>query len=92
MNRDELIARVASATNHPRVTVAEVLKASLEHILQALRHGETVTLVSFGQFSVRVRRGRRGVNPRKPSQAIQIPSVKVVKFQAGKRLKELVRV
>lgn len=91
MTRDGLVTAVADATHLPRKTVEEILKACLEHIAQALRQGEEVSLVSFGQFAVGVRRSRRGVNPRRPSEAIRIPAVKVVKFRAGKRLKETVR-
>lgn len=91
MNRDALIAAVAEVTGHPRKDVAQVLRASLEHIMRALKRGEEVALVGFGQFSVRTRKPRRGVHPRRPNEALAIPAVKIVKFVAGKRLKESVR-
>lgn len=91
MNRDELVAKVAEATQWPKKNVEQLLLATLEQIMQALRRGEGVSLVGFGQFAVGTRRPRRGVNPRNPRQEIRIPAVKVVKFQVGKRLKEAVR-
>lgn len=91
MNRDALVAAVAAATGLPKKDVEQVLLASLGQITQAVRRGDEVSLVGFGQFSVSARRPRRGVNPRNPQQAIHIPAVKVVKFQAGKHLKEAVR-
>lgn len=91
MNRDDLVARVAEATEWSKKDVEQVLQASLAQIMEALQRGEAVSLVGFGQFSVTLRRPRRGVNPRRPTEAIRIPAVKVVKFQAGKRLKEAVR-
>lgn len=91
MNRDALVAKVAAATGLPQNDVEQVLLAVLAAVMQALRHGDEVSLVGFGQFSVRTRRSRRGVNPRNPRQEIRIPAVKVVKFQAGKRLKEAAR-
>lgn len=91
MNRDELVARVAEATQLEKKNIEQVLLATLEQIMQALRRNEEVALVGFGQFSVSTRRSRRGVNPRNPKQSIQIPAVNVVKFQAGKNLKEAVR-
>lgn len=91
MNRDALIAAVASALKEPRKHVEQVLLSALEHIMQALKRGEGVSLVGFGQFRTGTRRPRKGVNPRKPSQVIHIPAVRVVKFTAGKNLKEAVR-
>lgn len=91
MNRDALIAAVAEATKEPQKHVAQILLAALEQIARALRRGEAVALVGFGQFGVSHRRARRGVDPRNPKKPIQIPAVKVVKFTAGKRLKEAVR-
>lgn len=91
MNRDALVAKVAAITGLPQKDVEQILLASLAQVEQALRRGDEVSLVGFGQFSVRARRPRRGVSPRNPKQEIQIPAVKVVKFQAGKRLKEAVR-
>ena len=91
MNRDDLVVRVAEATRQEKKDVEQVLLAALEQIMQALRRKEEVALVGFGQFSVGTRRPRRGVNPRNPKEEIRIPAVNVVRFHAGKRLKESVR-
>lgn len=91
MNRDALTAAVAKATYWSKKDVAQIIDAVLEQILRTLARGESVTLVGFGQFAIRRRRPRRGVNPRNPRQAITIPAVNVAKFTAGKRLKEAVR-
>lgn len=91
VNRDTLVATVAKAMHWPKQDVEQVLRACLEQIMRVLHRGEKVSLVGFGQFTVGTRRPRRGVNPRNPTQEIRIPAVKVVKFQAGKRLKEAVR-
>lgn len=91
MNRDTLITHIATTTKWPKKDVEQILLATLEHILQALRRGEEVSLVGFGQFLVMTRRPRRGVSPRNPQQTLQIPAVKVVKFRVGKNLKDAVR-
>lgn len=91
MNRNDLVTRVAETARLEKKTVEQVLLATLEQIMQALRRSEEVSLVGFGQFSASSRRSRRGVNPRNPREEIRIPAVKVVRFQAGKRLKEAVR-
>lgn len=91
MNRDALITRVSEATQWSRKDVEQILLAALEQIMEALRRGEEVSLVGFGQFLVTTRRPRRGVNPRNPKQALRIPAVNVVKFRAGKNLKDAAR-
>ena len=91
MNRDQLVAAVSKATQWPQKDVEHILLAVLDHITETLRRGEEVSLVGFGQFVVTTRRSRKGVNPRNPKQALQIPAVKVAKFRAGKNLKEAVR-
>lgn len=57
-------------------------------IIEKLRAGEEVALSGFGIFSARKRKGRIGVNPRNVSEKIEIPSVTVAKFKAGKKLKD----
>jgi len=91
MNRDALIVRISEATRWSRKDVKRILLAALEEIMETLRRGEEISLVGFGKFLVTARRPRRGVNPRNPQQTLNIPAVKVVKFRAGKNLKETVR-
>ena len=52
-------------------------------------NGDSVTLVGFGTFSVSRRDARMGRNPQ-TGKEIQIPAKNVVKFKAGKGLRELV--
>ncbi|MCI1735846.1 MAG: HU family DNA-binding protein [Bacilli bacterium] len=50
----------------------------------------TVKIAGFGSFVLTVRPGRVGVNPSNPSQKIQIPASKAVKFKPSKTLKDIV--
>lgn len=86
-----MVDRVADMTRLQRKDVEEVIDASLEFIIEKLSLDEKVNLTGFGAFEVRQRRGRRGVNPRNPSQEIQVPTVRVAKFRPGKTLKEAVK-
>jgi DNA-binding protein HU-beta len=66
--------------------------AAFEDFVTAeLKAGGEVTIAGFGTFSARVRQGRMGVNPQKPTEKIQIPSVTVPKFKAGKALKDALK-
>ena len=60
-------------------------------VTKALTEGQEVTIAGFGTFSARTRTARMGVNPRNPSEKIQVPEVKVPKFKAGKALKDALK-
>lgn len=91
INKQQLIDKVASATRLPRKHVEEVITSFLDLMIEKLSMNEKINLSGFGAFEVRDRKGRAGVNPRNPKEAIKIPTVKVAKFRAGKTLKEAVK-
>jgi len=69
--------------------VTEVISETLDAIRDSLANGKTVELRNFGVFKIETRKQRIGRNPKKPGVDIQIPERSVVKFRAGKELKEL---
>ena len=69
----------------------DVIDSLTETITTKIKEGQEVTLTGFGAFSARSRKGRIGVNPRNPAEKIEIPSVVVPKFKAGKNLKEALK-
>lgn len=91
LNKQALIDRVTDITRLPRKHVEEVIIALFDLVIEKLSLDEKVNLSGFGVFEVKVRKGRRGVNPRHPNQHIQVPSVRVAKFRPGKTLKEAVK-
>jgi DNA-binding protein HU-beta len=58
-------------------------------ITDALKKGDTVSVVGFGTFSVRERAAREGRNPR-TGETIKIKASKNPAFKAGKALKDAV--
>jgi DNA-binding protein HU-beta len=68
----------------------EIVDAVLAAIQGALAKGEKVQAVGFGTFEVQHRAARKGRNPQKPTEAIDIPAKDVPAFRAGKALKEAV--
>ncbi len=91
MNKAELASRIADRLGISK-KIAEDLVAAFEDITTAaLVAGEEVTIAGFGTFSAKTRAGRMGVNPQKPTEKIQIPSVVVPKFKAGKALKDALK-
>jgi len=89
MNKSELVSQVAKSTGLTKVAAEKTLKSVLEIIAKSLANDETVTLIGFGSFSVTTRAARTGRNPQ-TGKEIQIAEKKVVKFNVGKNLKELI--
>ncbi|MGE3626493.1 MAG: HU family DNA-binding protein [Hyphomicrobiales bacterium] len=89
MNKSELVALVAKQAMIPREAADKAVEATFENITSALKTGETVRIVGFGNFQVAQRKASSGRNPR-TGEMIQIPASRVPKFRAGKALKEAV--
>ncbi|MBN1595641.1 HU family DNA-binding protein [candidate division FCPU426 bacterium] len=59
-------------------------------ISDALRKGEIIHLVGFGSFRYKVRKPRRGRNP-KTGAAVEVPQKRVIQFRPGSWLKKKIR-
>jgi len=91
MNKAELIELISEKVGVSKKETEDIVDTMISTIVDKLTNGEEVTLTGFGAFSARTRKGRIGVNPRNPSEKIDIPSVVVPKFKAGKNLKEALK-
>jgi len=90
MHKGDLVSAVAQTTGETKASVERMVNSILKVMSNALKSGKNITLIGFGTFSVKQRKGRQGVNPQTGAK-IQIPARKVVKFKAGKKLKEDVK-
>jgi len=90
MNKQVLIQSVSKTTGLSRNEVAAATNSLIEVISDALVKGERVTLTGFGTFELSHRKARAGVNPRTGAK-IQIPSMKLPRFRAGKALRSRVK-
>ena len=89
MNKNDLIVAVAGATGTSKVEAGNAVDATFDAITNALKSGDNVQVVGFGNFSVSDRAAHQGRNPR-TGEAIQIAASKAPKFKAGKGLKDAV--
>ncbi len=89
MNKNDLVASVASSTSMSKADAGKAVEAVFDSITGSLGGGGEVRLVGFGTFSVANRRASQGRNPR-TGERIQIPASKQPKFKAGKGLKDAV--
>ena len=91
MNKAELALRLAERMEIPKKQAEDFVEYFEMIVTGALVDGNEVTIAGFGTFSARTRSARMGVNPRKPSERIQVPEVRVPKFKAGKALKDALK-
>ena len=89
MNKNDLIAAVASRAGLSKADAAKAVDGITSSITSALQSGTEVRLVGFGTFSVGHRKATMGRNPR-TGESIQIAARNVAKFKAGKALKAAV--
>ncbi len=87
VNKAELVANVARDSELSKDAAEKAVDALFSNIEKALRNGDTVRVVGFGNFQVVDRKASVGRNPR-TGEAVQIPASRVPKFRAGKALKE----
>ncbi|HET7211382.1 MAG TPA: HU family DNA-binding protein [Methyloceanibacter sp.] len=87
MNKAELIAHVAKDSDLSKDAAEKAVDAMFRNIERALRGGDTVRIVGFGNFQVAQRKASIGRNPRTGAE-VHIPASRVPKFRAGKALKE----
>ena len=91
MNKNDLIASVASSACLSKSDATRSIESLLDTITNALKRGEKVSIVGFGNFSVSERKATTGRNPR-TGESIQIPASKRPKFTVGKALKTAVNI
>jgi DNA-binding protein HU-beta len=89
MKKAELVERMAKNANITKAAAEKALDGFTGAVEDALKNGDSLTLVGFGTFSLTERAAREGRNPQ-TGQTMQIPAAKVPKFKAGKGLKDAV--
>ncbi|MHC0036111.1 HU family DNA-binding protein [Pseudoneobacillus sp. C159] len=90
MNKTDLVNAVAEASEISKKDATKAVDAVFDSILEALKNGDKVQLIGFGNFEVRERAARKGRNPQTGDE-IDIPASKVPAFKPGKALKDAVK-
>jgi DNA-binding protein HU-beta len=90
MTKAELIDKMATEAGISKASAGSALNSFIDSVTQTLKKKDgKVTLVGFGTFSKGRRKARKGRNPQ-TGEEIKIKAANVVKFKAGKKLKEAV--
>ncbi len=90
MTKRDLVIRISEETGLVQQQVQDILQKTLDAVSATLAKGEKVELRNFGIFEIRVRKARTGRNPNHPGTDVPIPERAVVRFKAGKEMREAV--
>jgi DNA-binding protein HU-beta len=91
VTKQEFVDRVATKSGLSKRDASKAVDAFLDSVTEALKRGDSVSFTGFGKFSTAHRAARQGVNPRNPSQKVQIPAATVPRFSAGSSLKQALK-
>ncbi len=89
MNKQDLINAVAETAGLSKSDAAKSVDAVFDVITDALKKGDEVRLVGFGNFTVTRRKESTGRNPR-TGEELTLKASNTPKFRAGKGLKDSV--
>ena len=89
MNKTELVKQMAVIGGLTQTQAADALEALCTAVADELGAGGEVRIAGFGTFAVQHRAERQGRNP-KTGEAVTIAAHRVVKFKAGKVLRDAV--
>ncbi|MFZ1814502.1 MAG: HU family DNA-binding protein [Rhizobiaceae bacterium] len=89
MNKNELIAAVADKAGLTKAQAGDAVDAALDAITSALKSGDEVRLLGFGNFVVAQRKATTARNPQ-TGATVNVPASKAPKFKPGKALKDAV--
>jgi nucleoid DNA-binding protein len=90
LTKNNLVKKISEKTGLTQQEVFSVVQLTLEGITEGLATGNNVELRNFGVFEVRLTKKRIGRNPKKPQETVEIPPRAIVKFTAGKIMRQRV--
>lgn len=90
MNKQDLADKVHGVLGTTKADAERAVETLIETIVGALKKNEEVSIAGLGIFKTKMRAARQARNPR-TGESVQVPSMRVPKFQPAKALKEAVR-
>ena len=87
MTKAELVAEIAKKSKLSKADAERAINSFVDVAKKTLKKEGRLALAGFGSFVVSKRKARKGRNPR-TGETIKIKASKVVRFKAGKALKE----
>lgn len=90
MNKQDIAEKVHGVLGGTKADAERAVECMIDAVVSSLKKGEDVSIAGLGIFKTKMRAARTARNPR-TGESVQVPSMRVPKFQAAKALKEAVR-
>ena len=90
MNKQDIAEKVHGVLGTTKADAERAVETMIDTIVGSLKKGEEVSVAGLGIFKTKMRAARTARNPR-TGAPVQVPSMRVPKFQAAKALKEAVK-
>lgn len=90
MTKKDIVDKIVQKTGLKYLDVKKVVQMTFDTMVDALTSGDKIELRNFGIFKVKVRKAKKGRNPR-TGEEVPVPERKVVVFKPGLELKEKVK-
>jgi DNA-binding protein HU-beta/integration host factor subunit beta len=90
MTKKDIVDKIVQKTGLKYLDVKKVVQMTFDTMVDALTSGDKIELRNFGVFKVKIRKAKKGRNPR-TGEEVPVPERKVVVFKPGLELKEKVK-
>jgi integration host factor subunit beta len=87
VTKKELVGRIAESAQTKHVIVKTIVQNFLDEVIAELAKGNRLEFRDFGVFGTKTRAARTAQNP-KTLRQVHVPAKRVVKFKAGRFMKE----
>jgi DNA-binding protein HU-beta len=90
MNKQDIAEKVQGVLGGTKADAERAMECVIDTIVKALKSGDEVSVAGLGIFKTKMRAARTARNPR-TGETVNVPAMRVPKFQAAKALKEAVK-
>ena len=90
MNKQDIAEKVHAVLGGTKADSERAVEAMIDAIVSSLKKSDDVSIAGLGIFKTKMRAARQARNPR-TGATVQVPAMRVPKFQAAKALKEAVK-
>jgi DNA-binding protein HU-beta len=90
MNKQDIAEKVHAVLGGTKADAERAVEAMIDAIVSSLKKSDDVSIAGLGIFKTKMRAARQARNPR-TGATVQVPAMRVPKFQAAKALKEAVK-
>lgn len=90
MNKQDIAEKVQGVLGGTKADAERAVESMIDTVVSALKKGDDVSIAGLGIFKTKMRAARTARNPR-TGATVNVPAMRVPKFQAAKALKEAVK-